>query len=243
MTNETIFIEDTNRWKQEPILNLANHFHKFDPVQNQQIRLADFTMTAADLSTFKEIIAAGHIQKMEMHLALAGSAQNTVFTACMYLVVKHGLNTQTAYFKLFPTEIIPILPPDQDSEIVPKIFKEMIASNWSGMDFHLIDDLFIAQKNNQLLRVQYYWVGQMMIDFINSELKPCADTLLGFKIYAGIDLNKFSNKETISFTPVLGFKFPETDSLNFLGFGVKDCMAGELFMEYSLPCPPTCPNG
>lgn len=243
MTETTTFIGDTDRWKQESVLNLANHFHKFDSNVNQQLRVTDFRMTEADLVTFKGIVSVGKVKRVEMHLALTGEAQNNDFTVCMYLLVEHGeTTTTTEHFKLYPKEKDQVSPTDPDSDIVPLIFKQMIANNWDEIDFHLIDDLFIAMKNSQLVRVRHFKIGDLMIQYINNQLKPCVDTLLGVKIYAGVDLNKFSNKETISFTPVIGFHFPEAIISNFQQVGIKDCIAGELFMEYSLPCPPTCPN-
>jgi hypothetical protein len=123
----------------------------------------------------------------------------------------------------------------------------MICKNWDEIDVHLIDDLFTARKKEEVngkqvistVRVLHYKVNDAMIENVIQKLKG----IHGITLYSGIDMNKFSNKELISFTPVLGFKYTErNENKETLGLkGVLEFMDGkEVFVEYSSPCPPTC---
>jgi hypothetical protein len=67
--------------------------------------------------------------------------------------------------------------------------------------------------------------------------------ITGITFYSGIDLNKFPDKYQISFTPVLGFQHEVPSDETDYGFGLQSILEftkGEVFIEYSSPCPPTC---
>jgi hypothetical protein len=64
--------------------------------------------------------------------------------------------------------------------------------------------------------------------------------MCGLSVYAGLDMNKFNNKDNPAFTPVIGYEFTQGTIEKFKKVGIKDCSERELFMEYSRPCPPTC---
>lgn len=242
-TNNEISQEITN-WRHESVLNLADHFHQLDPTTQQQRRVGAFRMKDTDLGLFKEIIKSRTIRKIKMHLGLAAVAEPYNFTASFFIEVAYNADA-TKYFPLYPVfkDITPLVK-SYETDIVPMIFKEVILKNWNEMNLHQIDDLFTATKDEQLLRVHYFEIGTLMVEYINTVIANCLDDLEGISIYPGADLNKFSNKETISFTPVLGFKMTEAAGAKLMHEGFYNCIRGELFMEYSLPCPPTCyPNG
>lgn len=225
----------------EPVLSLADHFHYLKLDDGQQKRLSEYQLDDSNgqLASLNEIVRNNTITRIEMHMALEGAANLSVFTSCMYMSVYHG-NLAPTHFKLNPFE-----KPNPEihlptTDIVPPIFKEMIATNWDEVDNHLIDDLFIAKNVNVLERVHYFLIGDAMTTFIDKMLEDCSHNILDVKIYAGLDLNKFSNKETISFTPVLGFKLPIEMINSYQASGSANCLRGEVLLEYSMPCPPAC---
>jgi hypothetical protein len=245
MSNQADFITCTNNWQQEPVVNLANHFHRLNPgPQQQQVRLRKYLLNTGDLMELKQLMQNGTIQTLDMYLGLTGAADNNTFTSCFYIHITYGANSDLhKYFKLeagAANEEEEQEDADPLSDLVPKIFKEMIATNWYEMGFSEIDDLFVAKQGTQLLRVNFFWICQQMIDFMNTAFVNCADNIEAVTIYAGVDLNKFSNKETVSFTPVLGIQMPEEEITTFKEAGIMECLKKEIFVEYSMPCPPTC---
>jgi hypothetical protein len=245
MSNHAEFTRCTNNWQQEPVVNLANHFHRLNPgSQQQQVRLRKYLMSTGDLMELKQLMQNGSIQTLDMYLGLTGAADNNEFTSCFYIHIKYGANSDLhKYFKLeagAETAEDDLQDDEPLSDLVPKIFKEMIATNWYETGFSEIDDLFVATQGTQFLRVKHFWICQQMIDFINTAFVDCTDEIEAVTIYAGVDLNKFSNKETISFTPVLGFRMPEDEITKFKEAGIMECLKKEIFIEYSMPCPTTC---
>lgn len=240
MSQNNHFTLHTHNWKMEPILSLADHFHYLKVEEGQQKRLSEYQLDdAEELTEFNRIVRDDKITRIEMHMALEGAVNLNAFTSCMYMLVYHGESDPTN-FKLNPFE-----KPNPEihlpnTAIVPPIFKEMIATNWDEVDNHLIDDLFIAKNQNVLERVHYFLIGDAMTTFIDKMLEDCSHNILDVKIYAGLDLNKFPNKETISFTPVLGFKLPKETINSYRASGSANCLRGEVLLEYSMPCPPTC---
>ncbi|MFT5821582.1 MAG: hypothetical protein ACI8ZM_002835 [Crocinitomix sp.] len=241
MSQNNDFTLHTQNWKNEPILNLADHFHLLKALEGQQKRLSEYRFNSNDLPLFNTIVRDDSINRIEMHLGLTGAVNCNEFTSCFYMKVYHGINA-TDYFKLSPFEKPPVIPKNVTpiSDIVPQIFKEMIANNWDEVDNHLIDDLFIAKNGPIIERVHYFLIGDKMITFIKELLNGCSHGIEGIKIYAGIDLNKFSNKKTVSFTPVLGIELPEVIIEKMLLDGNVNCLRGEVLLEYSMPCPPAC---
>ncbi|NOQ70918.1 MAG: hypothetical protein GQ574_02890 [Crocinitomix sp.] len=242
MSQNNDFVLYTQNWCNEPILNLADHFHLLNSQVGQQKRLSEYRMEGEnDLARFNTIVADDSISRIEMHLGLTAASNCNEFTSCFYMKVYHGVNA-IDYFKLSPFEKPPVIPTNDIpiSDIVPQIFKEMIANNWDEVENHLIDDLFIAKDGPIIERVHYFLIGDTMTTFIKELLNGCSYGIEGIKIYAGIDLNKFSNKKTISFTPVLGIKLPDAIIDSMLMAGNVNCLLGEVLLEYSMPCPPVC---
>jgi hypothetical protein len=129
------------------------------------------------------------------------------------------------------------------SVLVPELFKNIICENWDSIDINLIDDLFTARVKDDngyeaTVRVKYFQICEEIIEGVIKELSE----IKGITLYSGIDMNKFSDKYQISFTPVLGFQHDEQNTRDFT-FGLKSVLelsSEETFIEYSSPCPPTC---
>jgi len=109
---------------------------------------------------------------------------------------------------------------------------------------HLIDDLFHCNGSNARVRVLHYSIGneketdKKIMQYINEIL----GSIIGITLYPGVDMNKFSKKDMISFTPTLGFNTKGIKE-NSMGLkGVLETMSGpdETLVEYLTPCPPTC---
>ncbi|GAA4276027.1 hypothetical protein [Aquimarina mytili] len=221
------FEKNRKRWCKEDVLKLTQHFHCFNKTTAQYDRLVHFEML--DVVGFNEI--RKKIQTIKIYLAVEKKNKNKI-TCCPYLLV----NDDTA-FKLSP--IAEEYPRFGDSP-VPKIFKEMVWKNWYDAEIHLIDDLFHCWgKKDQsdpesIVRVEYF-----EFDDIAQTIKDSEEDIQAITLYPGIDMNKFGNKEMISFTPVLGIKPRLFDS----GFGrvrLTELNNDETYAEYSSPCPPTC---
>lgn len=229
------------RWQREDILQLSHHFHKITTDGEQFTRTSDFKMDTADVKVFDSM--KNDIKHIEIHLGLKKrDKKKQTFFPILKIIDKKN-NEQ--YFKLDPIENRD--ERDQSTAEVPGLFKEMICKNWDEIDVHLIDDLFTARKKEEVngkqitstVRVLHYKVNDAMIESVIQKLNGIYEITL----YSGIDMNKFSNKELISFTPVLGFKFTErNEQKETIGLkGVLEFVDGkEAFIEYSSPCPPTC---
>jgi len=233
------YLKHRRRWEREDMLQLSHHFHKITTNGTQYTRTSDFEMREEDVKVFDEI--KGDITDIKIYLGLKKSdkKKHTFFP-----ILRITDKSEERYFKLDP--IKNSKDNAQYFEEVPYIFKEMICKNWNEIDLHLIDDLFTARKKEVVngkniestVRVRYYQVNNTMIETVIQKLVG----IHGITLYSGVDLNKFSNKELISFTPVLGFKYKErNENKETLGLkGVLEFSKDEAFIEYSRPCPPTC---
>lgn len=230
------YSEAIERWTHENVLQLANHFHKLNTTNNQYERVQNFTMNSAQLADFNAI--KNSIQSLRIYLAL--EEENKHEFTFFPVLIAHDAEGKAHPFKL---HVSVKKSPRGTSEVVPELFKNMIAKNWDEIDFHLIDDLFTArqQKENSpevTVRVEYFEISADIIEQVIKEIT----TITGITFYSGIDMNKFSDKKQISFTPVLGFQY-EAQELSDASFGLKGILEfskGEVFVEYSSPCPPTC---
>ena len=231
------FSEHIERWAHEDMLQLTHHFHRLNGEQYE--RTSDFVMDKTeDVPKFESIKKS--IKRLRIYLAL-DAPNKAAFT--FFPVLEVLTDDEKLYpFKLHATENRKST--SGDLEVVPKLFKDIISKNWDTIDVNLVDDLFFASKKttngfDTLLRVLYYEVkGKMLTEVIHK-----LPELTGITMYSGIDMNKFSDKTQISFTPVLGFQFEEPDDTSDYSFGLKSMLEfskGETFIEYSSPCPPTC---
>lgn len=237
-SNPKTYSKEIERWAKEDVLQLANHFHKLN--NNQYERTHDFTMNQNDLERFKDVKEA--ISKLYIYMALDENDKTKHTFFPVLKVIDEELNEH--HFKLYPAS--EKQPTHGESEIVPEIFKNMICKNWDEIDFHLIDDLFFARKKEEVngqnyestVRVLYFEICEEIIEEVIKQLTE----ITGITLYSGIDMNKFSDKYQISFTPVLGFQH-ENQNAEKQTFGMKSILEfskGEVFVEYSSPCPPTC---
>lgn len=235
------YLKHRRRWGREDILQLSHHFHKITTNGTQYVRSSDFKMNPEEVKFFDDM--KNDIAHIEIHLGLKkrDKKKHTFFP--ILKVIDKQANKH--YFKLDSIE-----NPNERGrflEEVPRTFKEMICKNWDKIDVHLIDDLFTARTKKEVgdhivestVRVLHYKVNNTMIETVIQKLKGIHEITL----YSGIDMNKFSNKELISFTPVLGFKYKGRNK-NKETLGLKSVLefldGKEAFIEYSSPCPPTC---
>ncbi|WP_156169070.1 hypothetical protein [Kordia jejudonensis] len=232
-THTKEYSKEMERWKHEDVLQLANHFHRLK--ENQFERSNEFAMQDDDVALFETV--KEHIKTMKIYLALdAKEKEKFTFFPILYIDDHDG---NKYHFKMYDKASE---SSHGEAEFVPEIFKNMIAKNWSEIDFHLIDDLFTARQKKEnapevTVRVEHYKICDEIIVVLQK-----LPTINGITFYSGIDMNKFSDKYQISFTPVLGFKHDQATSENFtLGFqSVLEFSKGEVFVEYTSPCPPTC---
>ncbi|UOB19123.1 hypothetical protein [Abyssalbus ytuae] len=223
-----VFEETTTRWKEEDMLQLSQHFHKYDKNSGQYLRARYFVMNADDVDTFNAI---KEITDMKIYLALnEGNKEKLTFFPILQINDEH-------LFELSPETKV---GDKRITEFVPATFKEMICKNWDDSEIHIIDDLFTVKKQQTLQRVLFYHTSDNIISFINTELLGNIKDII---LYPGIDMNKFQYKEMISFTPVLAFKQKEKKNYNTGLIGViESVLNDEVFIEYLTPCPPTCPE-
>ncbi|MEM6719759.1 MAG: hypothetical protein AAF611_10610 [Bacteroidota bacterium] len=236
---ENNYSENIERWAHEDMLQLAHHFHRLEKTKEQYERITDFIMNKInDVPTFESLKTS--IKRLRIYMAL-DTQDKEAFT---FFPVLQVLTTTEAthYFKLHAVE--GGRSHRGESEIVPALFKNILCKNWDVIDLNLIDDLFIATKKSQygfdtIQRVKYFEISTEIITNVIQKLPE----LTGITFYSGIDLNKFSDKTQISFTPVLGFQYEAQSEEMEYGFGLQSVMEftkGEVFIEYSSPCPPTC---
>ena len=239
MNSETLS-KDLENWKREDVLNLANHFHKWCPKTEQHKRVYHFEMEKQVVAEFNEL---DEIERINICLALHSERSDERFTFYPLLEI-HLQTTEPVVFLPLIGREAPIDEKDIPlSDIVPGIFKEMITKNWHTIETGLIDDLFLARKQedallgSEMVRVHYFEIGERMIKHINGlrALGPVD----GVIVYPGVDMNKMIDKSMISFTPILGIKHAEHSASN-AEQGVIESVEKETFIEYSSPCPPTC---
>ncbi len=231
---EAITIPTTTKWCEEDVLKLGPHFHKFNGKSNQYDRVTHFSLT--DQEKLKKLNGIGAIKKLHICLALDNPNKNEV-TFCPYLDIngeRFDLTPETnGSFRNEPEGILTA----EESAKVPAIFRNMIWENWEEVEMHLIDDLFHCKDTDGFLkRVEYFIITPNMFVLINELIKSGISAI---NLYPGIDMNKFNQKNRISFTPVLGFT-TTTSLLKSDHFGIVESNGNETLVEYSLPCPPTC---
>lgn len=243
---KTTYEEERDRWAKEDVLQLAHHFHRFTDTK-QFKRVGKFSIQPDDLEVLNKNLK--DVSKMTICLALE---ERDIHKQTFFPILKVTyFENDEDYYKLIPAQAgsVDILQKEAvgtNSAEVPKIFKDMIHSNWNGIEFNLIDDLFIANKEGAPVRVLEYIIGTNVIETVIKKL----NNIVGVTFYMGVDMNKFQNREAISFTPVLGFKYTKTpalqakfaiyEALEFGPFSALQNDFGEVFIEYSRPCPPTC---
>ncbi|WP_298513677.1 hypothetical protein [uncultured Kordia sp.] len=243
MENSTTHSQTTNykeqreRWAHEETLQLTQHFHRLNKNTAEFERVSDFIMNKdGDVLRFETIKKV--IKGLRIYLALdASDKEKFTFFPVLEAMTQPG---EFHYFKLFAAHTREV---NTKTEVVPRLFKDIIGKNWDTIDLNLIDDLFIATKKvpkefDRIVRVKYYEVSQDIIEKVINNLPE----INGITLYSGIDMNKFGDKTSISFTPVLGFQHNAAME-DIEGYGLQGIMEfskGEVLIEYTRPCPPTC---
>ena len=223
-------------------MQLANHFHKLDANSQQQKRVHHFDMNQSNWESLKESQLSNPITEIHICLGLDKNVPSNEFAFFPILEIHFSEQVTPRYFPLEPFEM-PETPPI-DQEIVPEVFKEMILANWNTLDTVLIDDLFIAQARdnhgnllNQMVRVHKFIIdSEPTIEYVNGIFQ----NFTGLTLYPGVDLNKFTNKSYISFTPVLELKESSAPTTALGRMGEIEFASNSTYLEYSRPCPPTC---
>ncbi len=240
ITEKPVATSTKERWCEENVLQLANHFHRLEG--SQYARVTRFELENSNgLNALAETIT-----DIRIYLALEKENKKKI-TFCPYLLVNGKKK-----FDLKPIVERPKIKSDVlGSAKVPEIFKEMIWKNWDQVEMHQIDDLFHCCYHEEqkklddqgdrrdmeyVVRVEYFLLSSDIVDVIDKNKKQIQEITL----YPGIDMNKFNHKHLISFTPVLGIKPPLTIG-TMAKMGLMESNDGETFIEYSRPCPPTCP--
>ncbi|WP_299243753.1 hypothetical protein [uncultured Aquimarina sp.] len=237
-----------NNWATEEVLLLARHFHKLNDTKTQFERVDRFTAGPSGVDILNAVKPYG-IEIFRIYMSLDGESKDDfTFIPIIYLLLKDGLEIA---FPLIPKGRDKLNPGvieetvNSGGQIVPGIFKQMITQNWDVFDVNLIDDLFVAVDSDTRgrLRVDFYEINGDLLTFIN-------DSILGniedFTLYPGVDMNKFQNRNLISFTPTIGIVPKETVITDIISrhsiIEIPKGEGGEIFMEYLRPCPPTCPK-
>lgn len=230
---EEIFTENHNRWKEEDILKLAHHFHKYEGETEQFLRVKSFTMAEEDVKEFNKL---KQIEYINIYMTLK-EGYRKMFT--FFPILKVSAGGSEKFYELHPKTKEESKIATSNSEIVPEIFKEMVCKNWDEIDISLIDDLFMTKQQLRMERVHFYIVDGKIINFINKELLKNIKEII---LYPGIDMNKFQYKDKVSFTPVLGFTLiePKEYGPGLAGF-LEAKSDDKIYAEYLTPCPPTCP--
>ncbi|WP_299313301.1 hypothetical protein [uncultured Aquimarina sp.] len=247
--------EKIQRWQEEEVLLLARHFQRLNetkgkPFSGHYTRTNYFQMKQQDVDTLNGLKDEKTIQSIKTHLALEVEDKKQ-FTFVPIIEVDVVGTLGNLFFSLVPSYKEPLQPNqngtvgdvDNGGALVPGIFKEMILTNWNNLEDNLVDDLFVAvdTKARQRERVNYYLIENTdIITLFN-------DALIGnikeFILYPGVDMNKFLKRDMISFTPVIGITPKievKTDIIS--RHAVVEFTEDEIFIEYSSPCPPTCPK-
>ncbi|AXT52136.1 hypothetical protein D1818_15290 [Aquimarina sp. BL5] len=245
------------RWQQEEVLLLARHFQRLNETKNKPFsghytRTNYFKMKCDDVTTLNDLKDDEKtIQRIKTHMALEVEDKKK-FTFVPIIEIDLADTFEKLFFSLEPKYKEPVQPNqngmigdiNNGGVLVPGIFKEMILTNWNNLEDNLVDDLFVSvdTQTRQRERVNYYLIENTdIIDLFN-------DSLLGnieeFILYPGVDMNKFHKRDMISFTPVIGITPKseiDTDIISRHSV-VEFSETNEIFIEYSTPCPPTCPK-
>ncbi|WP_298418601.1 hypothetical protein [uncultured Kordia sp.] len=244
--------EKINKWKAEPVLSLAHHFHKFN--KQQHVRVSEYTVS--DLSTVKK--NWNTMKKITIHLGLNNEKQtndNVITFAPIFEIDGKYLEMEII------TKQDKNMLKTNNGARVPEEYKEMVTYNWNTLDFHLIDDLFIVRDNGIPKRVTSYHNSGAVITALK-ELIPDSSKLNAINMYLGVDKNKFAIPSLTAFAPVIGFQYmtvkdPKKNPVisYFINSGnvackkidseieegvIKSIFSLEFFMQYTSPCPPTC---
>ncbi|MCK8522066.1 hypothetical protein M0D21_10835 [Aquimarina sp. D1M17] len=237
------------KWCEEDVLQLAHHFHKLNRGQYQ--RVTYFKLNPSELKRFNKF--SERIASIRIYLALEQKYRKEKVSFCPYLHLNYDEKDtpESQGEKIF--YLTPCLEPRPNESrfnrkqftesLVPKIFKEKICANWDKVEMHLIDDLFHcwgeakSEEGNMLgtmLRVEFFMLDEIVQDIIPEKVEA-------IHLYPGIDMNKFQHEDEISFTPVLGVTPPLHLNREMSGVGLMESNDDETYLEYSKPCPPTCP--
>ena len=234
----------TRQWQEEELLQLANHFHKLEDNSGQYARVKRFDMI--DVSGFN---LETSLVSMEIKLGLLDSSKRQVtFRPLLEIYRKNG-ESMTYLFEPVTNGIDQSASNKFYSEPVPAPYKNMVWGNWNDIDTNLIDDLFVAQAVNEtgkdtvekrMERVHSFIVDGSGLDVIKSLI----GNITSFYIYPGVDLNKQSKIDKVTFTPIIGMVHPSAKKGNgsyfFSSMGAVEFGESETYVEYSRPCPPTC---
>ncbi|MFD2563399.1 hypothetical protein [Aquimarina rubra] len=238
--------DSITRWQEEEVLLLARHFQRLN-IDNKTStshysRTNFFEMNTDDIKTLNTL---KDIKSIRIYMSLEDEDKNK-FTFHPIINIKYGSAGNEVWFTLeakYQKPKVPIAANVNDGgTIVPGIFKEMILANWNSVEDNLIDDLFVAkdERTRALTRVNFFNVSSdMVLELFNTTLQ---DNISRFIMYPGVDMNKFQHRNMISFTPVIGI-VPDTKVLTEVisRHGLVEFDNEEIFIEYSKPCPPTCP--
>ncbi|MDH7446207.1 hypothetical protein [Aquimarina sp. 2201CG14-23] len=241
--------DNIKRWEQEEVLLLARHFQRLNDGTKSSgsyyTRTNRFVMSDNDLKCLNKL---KDITSIRIYMSLE-KEDKTKFTFCPIIKITTTSRKHPYCFSLIP-EFDKPRPLRMNNEsvngggrLVPGIFKEMILTNWNNVEDNLIDDLFVAKDEGtrSLMRVNFFDVSSdIVLHLFNGTFH---NNVARFIMYPGIDMNKFQNRNMISFTPVLGIvpkKKVQTEIISRHGFA--EFGDEEIFIEYSTPCPPTCPN-
>ncbi|KAA1247311.1 hypothetical protein [Aquimarina sp. RZ0] len=238
--------QSIQRWQQEEVLLLARHFQRLNvgksPFSGHFTRTNCFVMKPDDVHTLNTL---KNISRIRIYMSLEEEDKER-FTFCPIINIKFGTDNQR-WFTLEPIYQQPEKPilPDTDvntgGTIVPGIFKEMILANWMSIEDNLIDDLFVAKivTSSTLVRVNFFEVNSATIlELFNTTLH---NNISEFVVYPGIDMNKFQDRNMISFTPVIGVTPKNEVATEIISrHGLAEFTIDQIFMEYLTPCPPTC---
>jgi hypothetical protein len=230
-------------WKKAHVLRLAEHFHEFNTTNKQHTRVRKYTLNAEAIQSIQN--KWSKIKEMGIHLGLRENTTNeNIITFAPIFTVK---TTETLSFEMhIQTESVENRKgANMQSAFVPQPYVDMVTDNWNTLDFHLIDDLFVVQKDNVPVRVMSYHITKNIVEQL---IKLQGEHLFEINLYLGVDMNKFSKTNLTSFTPVYGFKFKEASTNEIVKFfqaltGYKRndiTKMEEIFVQYSSPCPPTC---
>ncbi|MBW1298958.1 hypothetical protein [Aquimarina litoralis] len=240
--------EDIIRWEQEEVLLLARHFQRLNVIEKFKnsfyTRTNFFEMKDVDvkiLNTLKKIT------RIRIYMSLE-EEDKSKFTFCPIIQIAIATREEPYYFTLIPEFDKPKVSLDrrrtsmnQGGTIVPGIFKEMILHNWNSIEDNLIDDLFVAKEETtgSLVRVNFFEINsETIIELFNNTFHGNIEK---FIMYPGVDMNKFSDRSMISFTPVIGITPKEKVKTEIISrHGLVEFSDEEVFIEYSRPCPPTC---
>ncbi|GAB5522501.1 MAG: hypothetical protein Roseis2KO_03730 [Roseivirga sp.] len=236
-------------WQGCDIAQLVNHFHFFSKKANgdvQQERVKSMVFEG-------KVLKSDSITSLTLHMALKGKrSANGKLTFAPILEVSKT-DDEVTYLeasRLMDSD-------DVYADLVPYAFKEVVSRNWLLKNSSDIDDLFLAYQPNpkgdkpQLQRLLRYHINGdtnallfevVKMDGVRKKLKEII-------LHLGADMNKASDQNEFTFTPVIELKtkkLSEETLLAIARLGLRssgtittDDDDGILF-EYLKPCPATC---